>query len=368
MNKKEIAEVRKTFKVDKCCIDRVCACYVTPDKQKTVIPVESFNSLDEESMEKYLEIFKKSVSGSLGKQLQSIEFPTEAEQKGRGQDLLYNLQATELKDEDQVGILFDKVIENYVTDSYYCILIMHANYDIVSKASDDTDLDSDTVYSHIICSICPTNLSKPFLSYNQDENKLEDSMRSWLIEMPQCAFLFPTLTDRTPDIHSVLVYNKKTSELNEGIIERVLDCLVPTSAEEQSSAFIESTLAGFDGRITYDKVSAIHDALCEQIEESVDGATIMMSKDSIKQVLQDEDAPNLDAFDKKYNELIGEKEVFLENIVDKNKFVIKMDGITITANTITKGLISVKEVNGQKCLVIAPNGEMEVDGIGTQLF
>ena len=34
MNKKEIAEIKKLFTNDKCCISKICGCYVDGNKNK----------------------------------------------------------------------------------------------------------------------------------------------------------------------------------------------------------------------------------------------------------------------------------------------------------------------------------------------
>lgn len=363
MNKKEIAEVKKTFKADKCCIDKVCACYVMPNKERIVIPVETFSTLDDDSMEKYMEIFKKSISGTIGKQLNCLSFPTEEEYDGGTQNLLYELEKSSLTDSDRVEELFDKIIDNYDTEGYYCILVMHANYDVIAKASDDAELDSTEVYSHIICSVCPTNLSKPVLSYNQNKNKIEDARRSWVIEAPQNAFLFPTFTDRQTNIHEVLVFNKKTSEMHVGIIEGVLGCKLPVAADVQVDAFVQSTQAAFSDNITYEQANEIYDSLAEKMETSTSEEELSLSKDEVKKILEGNDAVDLDAFEEKYSETMGDGEVFLENLLKKNKYVLKMEGITITANENAKGLISMKEVDGVKSLVILPGAEIEVNGI-----
>lgn len=368
MNKKEISEIRKSLKSDNCCIDKLCACYVTPDKQKKVIPAESFSRLDENAMEEYLEIFKKSISGSIGKQLNCLSFPNEAEQDGGGQNLLYELEKSSLSDTDRVNELFDRIIENYQTEDYYCIIIMHGMYDIVSKAKDDTYLDSESVYSHIICSICPANLSKASLSYNQDENKLANSERYWVVEKPKCAFLFPSFNDRMPDIHEVVVYNKKASELDEGIIENVLGCNIPASADEQENAFIQSVQAAFEENISFDDVSGIYDSLSDELEHAEACNNPMITQSTLKKILQDNHATAADAFDETFDELIKDDEVFIENIADKGKFTVKMDGLTIHANSDTKNLISVKEVDGEKCIVISPNGDLEVNGMIAKMF
>ena len=69
MNKKEILEIRKQFKPDNSAITRICGCYVDGDKEIKLTFKEAFGSLTEEEAFKYYEIFRKTLSGTLGKNL-----------------------------------------------------------------------------------------------------------------------------------------------------------------------------------------------------------------------------------------------------------------------------------------------------------
>ena len=82
MNKKEIAEIKKQFTPDRCAITRICGCYVDSEKNKKTELKEAFLSLSEEEMFKYFEIFKKTLSGTIGKNLINMDFPLEQEKEG----------------------------------------------------------------------------------------------------------------------------------------------------------------------------------------------------------------------------------------------------------------------------------------------
>ena len=69
MNKKEISEIKKQFSPNNCAITRICGCYVDGEKNKKTELKEAFLSLSEEEMFKYFEIFKKTLSGTIGKNL-----------------------------------------------------------------------------------------------------------------------------------------------------------------------------------------------------------------------------------------------------------------------------------------------------------
>lgn len=45
MNKKEVTEIKKLFTKERCCLNRLCGCYVDADKNKVVQFKEAFLSL-----------------------------------------------------------------------------------------------------------------------------------------------------------------------------------------------------------------------------------------------------------------------------------------------------------------------------------
>ena len=55
MNKREIAEIKKLFTKERCCINRLAGCYVDAEKNKVLKFREAFLSLPEEEM--YCEFF-----------------------------------------------------------------------------------------------------------------------------------------------------------------------------------------------------------------------------------------------------------------------------------------------------------------------
>ena len=84
---------------------------------------EAFLSIPEEEMYKYLDIFRKSLSGSIGKNLLSMEFPLEQEMGDGTQKSLLALRDSELKDEVMLESFYDKIIETYDHPENYLILL-----------------------------------------------------------------------------------------------------------------------------------------------------------------------------------------------------------------------------------------------------
>ena len=133
MNKKEIAEIKKQFTPVNCTITRICGCYVDAEKNKKTKIKEAFLSLPEEEMFKYFDIFKKTMSGRLGKNLMNLDFPLSQEKEGGTQEFLMRIRASKLKNDELLDELYDKVIENYDYHENYYIVLIHAVYDIPGR-------------------------------------------------------------------------------------------------------------------------------------------------------------------------------------------------------------------------------------------
>lgn len=218
MIKQEIAEIKKLFSPKKCSIDRICGCYVDGEKNKKTQFSQAFLSLPEEETFKYFEILKKSLSGTIGKNLLNLEFPLASEQAGGTQEFLYRLRQSGLKDEDLLDQFYDMIISTYEYVGNYLILLIHDNYDVPKRTSDGMENEdaSEEIYEYVLACICPVELSKPGLSYNPEENAFQNRIRDWVVTMPQMGFLFPAFNDRASDVHGVLYYTKDGEDLKDG--------------------------------------------------------------------------------------------------------------------------------------------------------
>lgn len=155
MNKTEVTEIKKIFKKDDNGITRICGCYVDGEKNKRVELKEAFYSLPEEEMFKYVDIFRKTMSGTLGKNLMNMEFPMEEETDDDGkQKFMMKLVDSGLQDDALLDEFYDMVIKTYEYTGNYLIVLIHTAYDIPSITADGIENEdaSDYVYNFILCS------------------------------------------------------------------------------------------------------------------------------------------------------------------------------------------------------------------------
>lgn len=369
MNKKEVLEIRRQFSPDNCAITRICGCYVDHEKEKKLEFKKAFLSLPEEEAFKYFDIFKHTLSGTLGKNLINMEFPLEQEAPGGAQEFLLKLRDSRLEDDLLTEEFYDKVIANYDCAENYYIILIHAVYDVPGKASDGLEMfdASDTVYEHILCSICPVTLSKAGLSYNVQTNNIEDRIRDWLVDAPAKGFLFPAFQDRASNIHSVLYYSKKPEELQPDFIAGVLGSAAPLTAKDQKTTFqaIVSDTLGED--CDYESVRTLHDNLNELLEEAKETPEpLELSRPDVKRLLEKSGAApeKLESFDREFAENVGEsKGLLASNIANVRTFQVETPDVVVKVNPDRSDLVEIREIEGRRCLVIAVDDHLEVNGI-----
>lgn len=369
MIKQEINELKRLYTPSNCSITRICGCYVDGEKNKKTEFKEAFLSLPEEEIFKYFELLRKTLSGSLGKNLLNLDFPLASEQEGGTQAALLALRDSKLKDDALIEEFYDRVINTYEYVGNYLILLIHDAYDVPGKTTDGLTMDdaSDTVFEYIMCCICPVNLSKPGLSYDNINNEFHNRIRDWVVEMPETGFLFPSFNDRATDIHSTLFYSKNPEEAHSEFVENILGCTMPLSAGTQKEAFqalIEETLGD---EVEYEVVKNIHENLTEMIEEHKEiPEPLTLDKHQVKSLFEKSGVKEekLTDFDKLYDAAAGEDtSLFVNNVANVRTFEIKTPDVVVKVNPECADLVNTLQIDGKRCLVIEINDHVEVNGI-----
>ena len=317
MNKKEIAEIKKQFTPDRCSITRICGCYVDGEKNKKTELKEAFLSLSEEETFKYFDIFRKTLTGTIGKNLINMEFPLDQETEGGTQNFLMKLRKSKLTDDTLTEAFYDRIIENYDYGENYYIILIHAVYDIPGKSSDGAEMFD--------------------------------------------------ASDRSTDIHGLLYYTKNAENLRSTMMEEVFGCTTPLSAGTQRDSFnalVEETL-GDD--CAYDTVLEIHEKLNDLIESQKDEPEpVVLTKSEVKRLFEEcgvEDE-KLQNFDEQYELAAGEKSALVaSNITNTRKFEIKTPDVVIHVAPDRAELVETRIIDGRKCLVIPMESEIELNGI-----
>ncbi|PKM96362.1 MAG: hypothetical protein CVU84_01200 [Firmicutes bacterium HGW-Firmicutes-1] len=238
MNKKDVLELRRRLNKNEGTFTKMSGCYVNGHKEILVNFNKTFLSLEDVEFFKYLDIAKKTLSGTIGNNLLELPFLPEEEKEGGKQRFLLGIKESKLKDAGLLDAFYQLIIDSYEYVGNYLIVAFHDAYDVMTKTSDNQKLDeSEEVYEYLIVAICPVDLTKPGLGYLEDENRIGARTRDWVVGAPETAFIFPAFTDRSTDIHSVMFYTKNTTEPHNELMELVLGCQVKPTASKQKNIF-----------------------------------------------------------------------------------------------------------------------------------
>lgn len=343
MNKKEVAEIKKLFKPEMCNLTRICGCYVDSEKQKVSETKEAFLSIPEEEMFKYFDVFKKNLSGKIGKNLLNLKYETSTYLPG--QDLLLGLKDSKLTDDSLIEEFFDKIISSYYYVGNYYIILAHGIYDIPGKASDGATMydASDEVYEYLICSICPVDLAKPGLSYQTENSRFEERTRDWVMGMPMHGFLWPSFSDRTENIHEALLYTKKTADIQEDFITNSLGTMIPQTSDEQEQAFKD--LFSSAKNVSFEQIQSIREEISE-LEEAQD-TPVELDPVSLKKIFEKNEITLSEP---------PKSTLLSSNISGSTK--VK----TVAATLTTDEPLDIKTIDGKKYIILPVEGA-EINGI-----
>ena len=326
MDKKGVLELKRRFTKENCTFTRMSGCYVDAGKNKVVDFSETFLNLEDEEFYKYLEIAKKTLSGTLGNNLLELDFPLEEEKTGGKHQFLMGLRESKLKNEGLLDTFYQVIIDNYDYAGNYLILVYHDAYDVMVKTKDNSRLDeSEEVYEYLLCAICPVELTKPALGYLENENRIGPRNRDWVVGAPDTGFIFPAFTDRSTDIHSVMFYTKNALEPHRELIESALGCPSKPTATEQKNAFHTIIKTAINDSEQVDKVfSDIQESLSLLAEEQAELSDsteepAVLTKESVREIMTENNLPEdiTDKIGTAYEENFGDEPPVVDYLIDK---------------------------------------------------
>ena len=270
MNQKEISELKRRFRLGKNAMGRIYGCYVNAQKEIVSYLDEPLDRMPEEEAEKYLTLLKKALSGALGRDLIDIVFSTQQVADSDEHRRLMALRDSKLKDGEVRQEFYQAVIDSLdMGESNYLILLAHDAYDVPHRGKDGEDRadEGDTVFSYIVCCVCPVKDGKLELGYCPGENEFHNCAPSQIVSPPELGFLFPAFDDRAANIYNALAYARKPDELHQEFLDAIFHTEPPMSAGEQREAFQTALREGLEGACGLEVVQAVHERLTAKIEE-----------------------------------------------------------------------------------------------------
>ena len=374
MKEKEIAEIRRRYRSDRSNISRICGCYVNDKKEIISEFDQSLGMMSEDDANGMLTLLKKVLSGRIGTNLLEIDFSAEQVSVGEEYALLSKLKQSELKDADVRAELYNKIIENFEMAGSYLILLAHDNHDVFDINADGTKAeDSATVYSYVICAICPVKEGKPSMSYYFPEKCFRSICADTVLSRPEIGFIFPVLEDGQTNIYKSLYYTKNLENNYSELVNALFAKEAPMPAKEQKYTFGEVLEETVGEECSLRLVSSIHAQLNEIIEENKnekeDELPFIDKKDAGEMLrycgVSEE---KIAAFEEGFEKSFGENaEISPSNLSGTKQLQIETSEATVKVNAGCGSIVQSRIIDGVKYILIRADNDITVNGVNVKI-
>jgi len=227
----DLQEIKRMWKKESICCDRFSACYV--DVLNGSIEIQESQpllSLTETLLNRHIAVIKKMLVGDIGGRI--LQVPLEREP-----ETLVDARDTRFRNMDIMQHFFENITNNIsIADSNYVVLAYHMVYDIPKKGTDGVDQEeSEDVYEHILCMVCPTKVQKTNLGIV--DGMLELTIPNRIVCPPVTGIIWPAFDDRSVDEDSIIIYNADEEKTERWLHMKVFNC-----ADYRTTGEIRNTL------------------------------------------------------------------------------------------------------------------------------
>lgn len=377
MNEKEIAEIRRRYRQGKTNIAHVVGCYVNEERQIVARFDQSLTLSGQEETDKFLALLRRTLSGTLGKNLIDITFSTAqvAGQAGDEHALLMALRDSKLQDEAAREEFYARAIETLDVEGNYLILLTCDAYDVPGFAKDGQRFEdgSEEVYTGILCSVCPVKMTKPALSYFVVENAFRNRDIDWLVAPPEMGFLFPAFDDRSTNLYGALYYTRDTTHSHTAFTDRIFAAPLPMPAAAQKETFDAILAESLGEACSCQVVQSVQEQLCSMIaehKESGEPQPLLLDRHAAVRVLEEcgVEENRVEAFGQRFEEDFGpEAALPPKNLVDTKHLELRCPDVTIQVNPERGDLVETRIIDGVRYILIRAEEGVEVNGVEVKI-
>ena len=387
MNKKDIADIRKRFKMDSDLlkIADIYNVYIKQESNEIYHEVSSsFSLLDREQQEMFLDNFKKVLGGKLDVKLFEVKFQRQEEgQTDHTQQLLYEgLRRDDVSswkaDMQQIAL---KMVQDTQYEKDMVVTFIRGNYNKTTKRQpDETEIDMrDEVFTtpFILCSMNQTELPKRSLVFDFVEKEFKSSLLvDPVIKLatPIGGFLFPSFTDNAADINHIMYAASKANKPDFQFIEKVLNGDEIMTAEEDKAVFEEIVKVVIGDEVNSRTLAGLYDEInhmlkVEEDEKDEDSSVPTLDTVEVARVLKASGVKDvsIEKVERAFQQVVEDKnyEMKASHIVPSYasksiKISTKVANIAISP----QDLRYVKQVNynGKRCILIEVEEDTMIEG------
>lgn len=377
MNKKDIANIRKQFKLnnDLLVIREIFNVYVQKESGEIYHHFsQPFQMLEKEAQELFLANFKKVLTGDVDAKLFELKFQHGVE--GSTQRILFEgIHAGNQDWQENMLLIVEKMFAHAVYEFDTVVTFIRGEY---RKPTRKRNMESeeggdDEVYSShfTLCSLNRTDQPKKALLFDYIEKEFkQNNISDPIINLaaPLSGFMFPAFNDNAADVNRILYYAGKVNQPDVTFIETVLNCEEIITAAEDKDIFevILNKVAGdqVDTRIISNVYEEI-DKIVQESAEAEESQPPRLDYKDISRILEVSGVENVDTakVEHAFKDVIADEthEFKASNLIPKKiKINTNMANISIDP----KDLKNVKYImyQGKRCLLLEIDEDVIIEG------
>ncbi|WP_458413721.1 DUF4317 domain-containing protein [Schinkia sp. CFF1] len=379
MNKKDVANIRKQFKLnnDLMKIKDIFNVYIMKGTSD-IYHQESkpFPMLEQEQQELFLSNFKKVLTGQLDVKLFELKFQREAED--HTQLLLYEgLKSADVEDwKAYMLLIVEKMFKNAEHEEDMVVTFVRCEYfKPTKKNNEETEQsDRDEVFAHsfILCSINKTEQPKKTLLFDYIEkefkyNVVVDPIIN--LSSPVAGFLFPCFSENAADVNHILYSAEKAYQLDGQFIEEVLNSEEILTAKEDKAVFEEIVKDIVGNQMDASTLANVYDEITRIIDENEEEEPPKLDYKDVERVLKVSGVEDVNP---------GKVELAFQKVIDDERYELKATNVvpninskSIKINTKVANIalspqdlkhVKLINYNGKRCLLIEVEEDAVVEG------
>ncbi|MEC5423322.1 DUF4317 domain-containing protein [Virgibacillus sp. C22-A2] len=379
MNKKDIADIKRQFKVDNDLLkfSDIFNVYIMKESSDIYHHQSTpFEMLELEQQELFMMNFKKVLTGQLDQKLFELKFKRDIENSS--QLILHQGILTNDTEEWKGRML--QIVEKMLKDKQYdmdiVITFIRGEYLKPTKRSNEETEESarDTVYSHsfILCSINKTQDPKKELLFDYvtkefKYNFVVDPVIN--LKAPIGGFLFPCFTDHAADVNHVLYAAGKPYELDYHFVEEVLNAEDAMTAEDDKIVFEEIVKDVAGEQINTSTLSNVYEEIHRVVVENEEEDVPKLDYRDVEKVLKSSgiEGVNSEKVESAFKKIIDDENFELKatSIIPKyesKSIKIKTKVANITVSPQDLRYMRQVHINGKLCLMIELDENTMIEG------
>lgn len=385
MNKKDIAAIRKQFKLDTDLlkITDIYKVYIRQESSEFYHEEsQPFSLLDREQQELFLTNFKKVLGGKLGLKLFEVKFRQQEEERtDHTQQLLYEgLHTNEVGDwKENMQSIAEKMVQDVQYEKDIVVTFIRGTYFKTTKRNHEEEevAKRDEVYKNpfILCSMNQTELPKRSLvfDFNEKEFKSRDMLDPIInLTSPIGGFLFPVFTDNAADVNHILYAAGKANKPDYQFVESVLDGEEVMTADDDKAVFEEIIKAVVGNEVSTKTLANVYDEINSMLvveDEGEDEYLPTLDTKEVERVLKASGVKDvsIEKVERAFQSVIEDKtyEMQASHIVPSYtsksiKIKTKVANITISPQDLR--YVRQVTVNGKRCILIEVEEDTMIEG------